>query len=74
MLGQKLLDLINSATARLEKKGVESARVNVERMLCAALECQRVDLYVDPDRIVASEIILRLEEMLSKRLADETRQ
>jgi release factor glutamine methyltransferase len=71
MLGQKLLDLINSATARLEKKGVESARVNVERMLCAALECQRVDLYVDPDRIVASEIILRLEEMLSKRLADE---
>jgi release factor glutamine methyltransferase len=71
MPGQKLLDLINSATARLEKKGVEFARVNVERMLCAALECRRVDLYVDPDRVVASEIISRFEEVLSRRLADE---
>jgi release factor glutamine methyltransferase len=71
MPGEKLLDLINSATARLERKGAVSARVNVERMLCAALECQRVDLYVDPDRIFASEIISRFEEMLSRRLADE---
>ena len=71
MTQQKLLDLINSTTAQLEKKGVESARINVERMLCAALECRRVDLYVDPDRVVASEVITRFEKMLSRRLADE---
>jgi release factor glutamine methyltransferase len=68
---QKLLDLINSATAQLEKDGLESARVNVERMLCSALTCRRIDLYLDPDRAVSSEIMSTIGSMLSRRLAGE---
>ncbi len=68
---RELLDLINAAVTELEEKGVESARLNVERMLCAVLGCQRVDLYIERGRLVTSDIVERFEHMLSRRVADE---
>jgi len=42
----KVLDAIVLSTEFLEKKGVESARMNAELLLAHILECQRLDLYL----------------------------
>jgi release factor glutamine methyltransferase len=68
---QKLLDLMSHATALLEQKGIDSPRLNAERMLCSILECTRSDLYLNPERFVTSDVVARFEAMLDRRLADE---
>ena len=67
----RLLDLIKSSAVELEKRGVESARTNVELMLCAALGCRRIDLHADSGRLVTSDVTAEFETMLSRRLAGE---
>lgn len=42
----KVLDAIILSADYLEKKGVESARMNAELLLAHILECQRLDLYL----------------------------
>lgn len=68
---RKLLDLISTAVTQLTERGVESARLNAERILCMVLQCQRVDLYLDRERLVTSDIVDRFEGMVSRRLAGE---
>lgn len=68
---QKLLDLMSHATALLEQKGLDSPRLNAERMLCSILECTRSILYLDPERFLTSDFVERFEAMLKRRLADE---
>jgi release factor glutamine methyltransferase len=64
----KLIDLINSAAAKLLRIDVDVPRVNVERMLCAILHCRRVDLYVDSEKVVSKSVAQQLESMLFRRL------
>jgi len=42
----KVLDAIILSADYLEKKGIESARMNAELLLAHILECQRLDLYL----------------------------
>ncbi len=71
MSEQKLLDLINSATSKLETIGIDACRINAERMICSILGCTRVDLYLDPGKLVTSDIVRKFEGLMSRRLACE---
>lgn len=46
----KVLDAIVLSTDYLEKKGIESARMNAELLLAHILECQRLELYLRFDQ------------------------
>jgi release factor glutamine methyltransferase len=71
MAEQRLLDLVNSAASRLETIEIDACRINVERMICSILKCSRVDLYLDSERMVTSDIVEKLENLMSRRLAYE---
>jgi len=71
MAEQNLIDLINTATAKLKRINIDAPRINVERMLCTILDCQRVDLYLDPTRMITSDQVTKFEWLLSRRMAFE---
>ena len=66
------LDLINWTRSYFEKKGIESARLETELLLAAALECPRIRLYVDFEKPVAAEKLAAFREFVRRRA--ETRE
>ncbi|MBU1320454.1 MAG: peptide chain release factor N(5)-glutamine methyltransferase [candidate division Zixibacteria bacterium] len=71
MAEKNIIDLINSASLRLKRIEIDAPRVNVERMLCSILNCNRVDLYLDPVRMLPSDQVAKFEWLFSKRMAFE---
>lgn len=71
MSEKNILDLINDASLRLKRIEIDAPRLNVERMLCSILDCNRVDLYLDPVRMLPSDKVTKFEWMLSRRMAYE---
>jgi len=45
-----VLEALKKTTEYLEKKGIESPRVNAEIMLAHVLKCKRLQLYLSFDR------------------------
>lgn len=62
-----IVEAIKLAADYLEKKGIESARLNVELALGKILECERVDLYANFDKPLTDEELARLRKFLKKR-------
>jgi release factor glutamine methyltransferase len=55
----------------LQKKGVESARLDAELLLARALECDRVRLYIDTDKPLTPEELSRFKPLVQRRGARE---
>src|SRR5207244_4103952 len=55
----------------LEKKGVESPRLDAELLLASALGCDRVRLYIDLDKPVGAEELARFKPLIQRRGARE---
>ncbi len=62
-----VLESIKLSTEFLEKKGVESPRINAELLLAKILNCKRLDLYLKFDRPLSDEEIKLYREFLSRR-------
>jgi release factor glutamine methyltransferase len=62
-----VLDAINLSTDFLQKKGIESPRVNAELMLAHILNCKRIDLYLSFDRPLKDDETSGYRELLRKR-------
>jgi len=71
MPDQKLLNLLKSATEKLSRIRTEAPRLNAERIMCSVLDCERVDLYLEPDRTVSAGLVVQFESLLNRRLAFE---
>ena len=62
-----LLEILTKGTSYLEKRGVDSPRLNMELMAAHVLEMQRMQLYLEFDRPLAEEQLVPLRDMLRRR-------
>lgn len=62
-----VLESIKLSTEYLEKKGVESPRINAELLLAHILQCKRLDLYLTFDRPLSEEEITLYRSFLKRR-------
>ncbi|MBI9072825.1 MAG: peptide chain release factor N(5)-glutamine methyltransferase [Melioribacteraceae bacterium] len=62
-----VLEAIEKSTAFLEKKGIESARINAELLLADILECKRLDLYLQFEKPLANKEIDKYRDYISRR-------
>ncbi len=62
-----VLESIKLSTEYLEKKGVESPRINAELLLAHILKCKRLDLYLTFDRPLSEEEITLYRSFLKRR-------
>ncbi len=62
-----VLDSIKLSTDYLEKKGIESPRINAELLLAHILNCKRLDLYLTFDRPLGDDEILLYRTYLKRR-------
>jgi len=62
-----LLDTLQGGTKYLEQRGVDEARLNMEYLLAQVLQCERMDLYLDFDRLMLEEELLPLRDLLRRR-------
>ncbi|MFO7652819.1 MAG: peptide chain release factor N(5)-glutamine methyltransferase [Candidatus Krumholzibacteriia bacterium] len=60
-------ELIRVTTAYLEQRGVESARLNAERLLADVLDLSRMELYFQHDRPVAGAELDRYRDLVRQR-------
>jgi release factor glutamine methyltransferase len=62
-----VLDTLHKGTAYLEKHGVDEARLNMQHLLAHALRCDRMQLYMDFDRVLDEPELERLRELTKRR-------
>lgn len=60
--------VLREATTRLEAGGIDSPRLDAEILLAHVLNCRRLDLYVDAEKKLPLEKILRFNELITRRL------
>jgi release factor glutamine methyltransferase len=66
-----VLDAINLSTEFLEKKEIESPRINAELLLAHTLNCKRLDLYLSYDRPLSEDEIKIYREFIRRRSKSE---
>jgi len=62
-----VLESIKLSADYLDKKGIESPRINAELMLAHILDCKRLDLYLSFDRPLSEEEVSRYRTYLKRR-------
>jgi release factor glutamine methyltransferase len=62
-----ILDVVNWTTEYFELKGIESARLNIELMICQVLGISRVDIYTNFDKPLSYSEREILRNMIIKR-------
>lgn len=62
-----VLESLQRSTEYLEKKGIESARLNAELLLAEILNCSRVDLYLRFDQPLKENEIDKYRELITRR-------
>ena len=63
-----IAEILTAATIRLEADGIENPRLDAEILLAHVLNCRRLTLYVDSDKILPLESILKFNELINRRL------
>jgi release factor glutamine methyltransferase len=62
-----VLEAINLSTDYLNKKGIESSRLNAEMLLANILKCKRIDLYLSFDRPLNENEVTAYREFIRRR-------
>lgn len=63
-----IAEILTAATIRLEADGIENPRLDAEILLAHVLNCRRLTLYVDSDKILSLESVLKFNELINRRL------
>lgn len=66
-----VLEIIRRSSEFLEKKGVESPRLNIELLLAHALNMPRLKLYLNFERVLNEEELNQVREMVKRRATRE---
>ena len=61
-------EVLRTATTQLENGGIDSPRLDAEVLLAHVLNCRRLSLYVEAEKILPLEKILRFDELINRRL------
>ena len=61
-------NILKSATTRLEAAGIENSRLDAEILLAYVLKWRRLNLYIDAEKILPLESVLRFNELINRRL------
>lgn len=61
-------EVLHTATTRLADGGIDSPRLDAEVLLAHVLNCRRLSLYIDAEKILSLEKILRFDELITRRL------
>lgn len=61
-------EILKAATLRLEEGGIENPRLDAEILLAHVLKWRRLSLYVDSEKKLPLESILRFNELINRRL------
>ena len=67
----RILEVINKTTPFFEKRGIESARLNIELLLAHLLKKRRLELYLEFERELDEPTLTRLREMVKRRADGE---
>lgn len=62
-----VLEILQSGTEYLEKRGVENPRLNMQLLLAHILHCGKLDLYLQFDRPLGEEELEPLRQLLHRR-------
>ena len=63
-----IAEILTAAKIRLEAGGIENPRLDAEILLAHVLNCRRLTLYVDSDKILSLESVLKFNELINRRL------
>jgi release factor glutamine methyltransferase len=66
-----VLETIQGGTEYFEKRGVESARLNMEHLIASVLGCERMQLYLDFDRPMEEGELEPLRDLVKRRAGGE---
>lgn len=61
-------EVLKEATLRLETAEIDSSRLDAEILLAHVLKWRRLNLYIDAEKILPLESILRFNELVNQRL------
>lgn len=62
-----ILEIVKKGTAYLTKHDIESPRLNIELIICKALNCTRIDIYSKFDKPMLDSEVNLIREMMTKR-------
>jgi release factor glutamine methyltransferase len=65
---QTVAEILKSATARLAAGSIENSRLDAEILLAHVLRWRRLNLYIDAEKILPLEKVLRFNELINRRL------
>lgn len=63
-----VVKVLKSATTRLETARIENSRLDAEILLAHVLKWRRLNLYIDAEKTLPLESILRFNELINRRL------
>jgi len=61
------LEILNQAVEKLRSEGIDRPRTNAELLLGAVLNAQKIDLYLDRDRILTPQQIEKFHQLIQER-------
>ncbi len=62
-----ILDTLQKGAGYLERHGVEEARLNMQYLLAHALDCERMQLYLDFDKPMDEQVLVVLRDLIKRR-------
>ncbi len=66
-----IIDILHWGTSYFREKDIDSPRLTIELLLCAAVGLRRIDLYLQHDKPLAENELQKLREMVKRRLRRE---
>src|SRR5213595_4194715 len=66
-----VLEVLQSTTTYLKKRGIENPRLNAEHLVAYSLGRKRLDVYLEFERELAEPELLPLRELVRRRAQNE---
>ncbi len=70
-MSKTLLDILNLSTDYLKKHDVKDPRLNAEMIISGALDMNRLDLYLQYDRMISEEELTKIRPLLKRSSTNE---